>query len=107
MSLHLYSAEEQLESVEQLIRDLRQDQSPSTRRHVDVLKSMAADLRANLDRPHAIALGELEGALRNMKRSKGALGYDNGKMVAVAERLVRHWPFVKLALQHFGEETAE
>ena len=107
MSLHLYTAAEQLESVEQLIRDLRYDQSPSTRRHVDVLKSVASELRARLDKPRAIALGELETSLRSMKRSKTSFGYDHGKMIAVAERLVRHWPFVKLALQHFGEETAE
>lgn len=107
MSLHLYTSDQQLEGVERLIQDLRGDYSPATRRNVDILKSLAAELRARLDIPRAISLGELERALLNMKRSKTPLGYDRNKMAAVTEVLIKHWPFVRLALEHFGEETAE
>jgi hypothetical protein len=107
VSLHSFTLEEKLEEIEQLIVESRR---PGSRYHHDrflILKAIAADLRATLDKPRSLSLGELERCIRKVKESHSALGYEAGRLVETANTLIHHWPFVRQALEHFGEETVE
>lgn len=116
MSLTTIELEDQLRAVDDMIMEIsrsaraRVADGPShetTRLRYEVLKAVAADLRARLDRPRSLALGEIERAIARMTASKTRLGYGEGKMINVCATLVRHWPFVRQALEHYGEASAE
>lgn len=106
MSLHLMSIDEKIEAVERVILLLRatNSQPPGT---LENLKAVAADLRARQELPTSNALGELERALFRVKQSKTGLGYDEGKLIAVANTVISKWPMIRQALEQFGEESAE
>jgi hypothetical protein len=110
MSLHTFRLEEKLGEVEKMIVEARQSRgkpgSAGYRRYM-VLKAIAADLRARLDLPRSLSLGELERCVDRIKQSRTGIGYENGALVAAANTLINRWPFVRQALEHFGEETAE
>ncbi len=116
MALTTIELEEQLRVIDEMIVELRRGamdrvgDGPSheaTRVRYEVLKAVAADLRARIEKPRSLALGEIERAIAKMTASKTRLGYEEGKMLHVAAMLVRHWPFVKQALENFGAESAE
>lgn len=106
MSLHTYSLDEKIEIAERLIHRYRSGNA-SEREAADILKSIAADLRGRGEMPRSLALGEIERAIKSVKQSHTGLGYENGKLMALAERLIRHWPTVQQALEQFGEEVAQ
>lgn len=98
------SREKQLKIVEEIIARMREDRHSET---VAALKTVASDLRANLELPRSNALGELERAMDKLYASKTALGYDQRTMVAVAYVIVKKWSTVRQALEQFGEEGME
>lgn len=102
--MKVMSREDQLRIVEEMIANLRSERHGET---VTVLKSIAGELRARLELPRSNALGELERAMQRLDDSKTALGYDQRKLAAVANVIVSKWPTVRLALEQFGEESAE
>jgi hypothetical protein len=110
VSLHLFSLDEKIEAmtleVERVRKLPRPFGSPAQRRH-EILKAVLADLRARAIFPKSQPLGELERALVKMKESKTALGYETGQMIAVTGVLVNKWPFIRQALEQYGEESAE
>lgn len=96
MTLHVCTTEEKLDEVERLIRvDPRNE----------VLKAVAADLRARLDGAPAAALVLLERKVVAAARSKTSLGYSQNHMIRVAEEFLCRWPLVKQALEKFGAEV--
>jgi hypothetical protein len=105
MSLHVFSLEQKLEVVERLIITTRNRHGAD--QTYEILKAIGADLRASLDLPKSNTLGELDRALYRVKTSKTALGYDEGKMVAVANVVIHKWPHIRMALEQFGDESAE
>ncbi len=116
MALTTIELEDQLRAIDAMIVELRRSagirvaDGPSheeARVRYEVLKAIAADLRGRLDRPRSLALGEIERAIRRMLATKGPLGYADGQMLALASCLTRHWPFVRQALEHYGEASAE
>ena len=116
MSLTTIELEEQLRAIDEMIVELKRTATArvgdapafeASRLRYEVLKAVAADLRARLDRPRSLSLGEIERAIAKMAASKTRLGYDEGKMTHVAATLVRHWPFVRQALENYGEASAE
>lgn len=116
MSLTTIELEEQLRAIDEMIVELKRSATArvadapafeATRLRYEVLKAVAADLRARLDRPRSLSLGEIERAISKMTASKTRLGYEEGKMLHVCSTLVRHWPFVRQALEYYGEESAE
>lgn len=106
MAVKVFRADEKLEVIEAILESDRHNGVHKTKRH-DVLKAVAADLRVRADRPRSLPLGEIERAIKRARESITSLGYDQRKLVSVAETLIHHWPFVSQALEHFGEESAE
>ncbi len=110
MSLHTSSLAKQIAAIEKVIVSLRASGARSSAEDSDVfeaVKAIAADLRARQNLPNSNALTELERVLFRMRTSKTALGYDDGKMIAVANVVVHNWPTIRQALERFGEESAE
>lgn len=110
MSLSMATNEQKLAAMEQEINEARKARrypGSEAHQHYETLKAIAADIRAQLELPRSQTLGAMERALYQLVRSKTALGYDEGKMNAVAQIVVHKWPFIRLALEKFGEESAE
>lgn len=110
MSLHLFTLDEKLDAIHmELVSIKRAGFAPGSaqQRQYNALKAIAADLRAHQIFPRSQPLGELERALESMKATKTALGYSQDKMAHVANVVIHRWPFIRQALEKFGEESAE
>jgi hypothetical protein len=110
MILHLFTIEEKIDAIEAELkwsRSARREPGSREQRHHELLKAIAADLRARQTLPRNNALGDLSRTLEKMKSSKTALGYEQGKMIEVANVVVSKWPVISQALELFGEESAE
>lgn len=113
MSLHLYSIDEKITAITAAINEFRCRPRPpgsANQRHFDLLKAIAADLRARQQLPRNNALGTLERELESMKRQKCHgmdFGYDMKSMARVTSVLISKWPIVCQALEAFGEVSAE
>ena len=112
MSLKVYSVEEKLRVItEVMVSERRKASENGTSARgalrYEVLQSIAADLRARQERTRSNPLGDLERHIVAVRASKTSLGYNNIRLIALAEALIGKWPFVSQALEHFGEESAE
>jgi hypothetical protein len=112
MSLHLFTLDEKIDAMHiELTAIKRAGFKPGSaqQRQYNVLKAITADLRAQQIFPRSLPLGELERALESMKAAKpaGLPGYPQDKMAHVANIVIHRWPFIRQALEAFGEETAE
>ncbi len=111
MSLRVFTLEDKIRAIETEIMEARgADRPPGSlaQRHYELLKSIAADLRARKHLPRNNALGELELALDLMKRApRLTAGYNESKMIAVTNIVISKWPVISQALEQFGEESAE
>ena len=110
MALKVCTRQEQLDAIVREIevaRKARRDPGSAEHQHYQVLQSIAADIRARLEFPRSNALGDMERAIFQLVRSKTALGYDGGKMNAVAQVVVNKWPTIRAALEQYGEESPE
>lgn len=110
MALRMVTLEQKLEAIEREIneaRKARRDPGSEAHAHYEALKSIAGDIRARLELPRSQTLGAMERSLFQLVRSKTALGYDDGKMNAVAQVVVQKWPTIRMALEQYGEESAE
>jgi hypothetical protein len=103
MALRMMSVEDKLAVVERVIRNHRDQRSPT----VQTLKALAKDLRARVDVPKSNALGQLERALQKMQETRTDTGYDRNMMSEVAKVVINKWSHIRQALEEFGEETAE
>lgn len=109
MSLQVFTVEEKIEALHREIDELRRAGLPprsAQQRHYKTLCAILNDLRAR-QMPRSLPLGELERGLERVKASKTALGYDQGKMIHVANIVISRWPFIQQALENFGAESAE
>lgn len=96
MTLHVFSTSEKLDEVERLLRvDPRNE----------LLKAVAADLRARLDGAPSAALTLLERRVVGAVRAKTPVGYPHNHLVGVAEELLGKWALVKQALEMFGADV--
>lgn len=110
MALNMSTNEQKLAAMELEIneaRKARRDPGSDAHQHYQILKAIAADIRAQLELPRSQTLGAMERALNQLAQTKTDAGYDDGKMNAVAQVVVHKWPFIRLALEKFGEESAE
>lgn len=105
----IISNEEKLRVIGEVIDDLAKRNGGQVRNHPFYypLKVIARDIKGRIDLPRSNPLGEIERALQRTYESKTAIGYDSGQLQAVAGTLMKHWPIVKQALEHFGEVSAE
>lgn len=110
MALRIHTLEQKLELINRLVFDARGPARAGDRQAMDefeILKEIAQEIEARREMPRSQALGALERALYSVQRSKTALGYDEGRMVQVAQVVIQKWQFIRLALEKFGEESAE
>lgn len=95
MTLHVHTTAEKLDEVERLLRvDPRNE----------VLKGIAADLRARLEGSPSAALVTLERVIVAAARAKTPVGYPHNHLVQVAEHVLGRWSLIKQALERFGAE---
>lgn len=109
MSLQVFTVEEKIEALHREIDELRRAGFPprsAQQRHYKTLCAILNDLRAR-QMPRSLPLGELERGLERVKASKTALGYDQGKLIHVANVVISRWPFIQQALENFGAESCE
>jgi hypothetical protein len=103
-----FTVEEQLDEVDALIRVFHRGHPSRMSAHgVNVLKSIAADLRGRVPDAPEIARSELQRRINDMMRSKTVLGFERGAMVGLAQELIGRWPTVKVALEKFEKELTE
>ncbi len=109
MSLHVITPEEKLAVIQAAISATRKKArtDPVHRKNFEVLKAVAADLEARIAFPTSNTLGSLRRGLDLVKQSKTALGYDQGRLLHVANIVISKWPTISQALEQFGEESAE
>lgn len=110
MGFRMHTLEQKLALVERLIVDSREEARSGSADAVEtnsILKDLATEFRARLELPRNQALGAMERALYQVVRSKTSLGYDEGKMIAVANVVLHKWPTIRQALEQYGEESAE
>lgn len=111
MSLHnsMLTLDEKIRVVDLLIADTRRQAKHDqvAAEHLKTLKAIAADLEARRGCPRSNALGELERILSRVLQSKTRLGYDEHQLADLARHVINKWPFIRQALERFGEEGAE
>lgn len=101
--------EEQLVAIDGLLKKY----GPRARRNPDdanvcaVLKAVHANIKARLECPRSLPLGELERALKQALRSKTGIGYEQRDLAAIAHAVIQRWPHIREALEFYGERTAE
>lgn len=71
------------------------------------LKGLMNDLNGRIALPRSNALGEIERSLQRTYATRVGRSYDVGQLTAVANTLMKHWPVIRQALEHFGEISAE
>lgn len=104
MSFHPFTTLEKLVEIERLIQTAKEGPLPEGARRIDLLKSIAADLRARLELAPSVALLQIERRMTTLHRRRGAGRQEiaNAKF-GIAEELVARWPTVKQALEQFDE----
>ena len=110
MTVGIYSLAEKQAAMDVEIKEARAGRrSPGSALHhqYEVLKSIAADLRARQELPRNNTLGQLERQIELVRKSGTALGYDRMRLMELANFLINRWPIVSQALEQFGEEAME
>jgi hypothetical protein len=102
MTLRMYTAGQQVEELEGLIRDLRQGRRPTV--SVDVVKSVVEDIRARFPEEAGDTLGGLQRLLADAAASRTALGWSAGSMQAIAQFVIGRWPRIRQSLERFEAE---
>ena len=90
---------DRLRILEFQVDQLRRELERLEKRHAEAIYSAAWHFAA--------PVRLVERAIRRMLATKGPLGFADGQMLALASCLTRHWPFVRQALEHYGEASAE
>lgn len=106
LKIDLISNEEKLRAIGDLLDDIRKQTGRDDPSYL-AMKAVARDLKSRLELPRSNTLGEIERALERTSRSRTALGYDEGQLQQVAYTVMKHWPVIRQALEHFGEVSAE
>ncbi len=97
MTTKAFTTAEKLAVIENII------ENPSPGDDVDVLKSIARDLRGRLDGTPSVALAEMDRVVVAALRSRAAPGH----MIALGQETLRRWPTVKQSLELFGASAEE
>lgn len=104
------SLDEKIRVLDLILRNLRPGARAGNEvaaENYEALKAVAADLQARSQLARSDTLVEIEVALERVKRSRTALGYDQGQIIALANTIVRRWPTIAQALEQFSKEAVE
>lgn len=106
LKIGLISNEEKKRALSAALDDIR---IADGRNHPDylALKALMGDLIGRMELPRSNVLGEIERALQRTHDSRTALGHDSGQLASVAYTVMKHWPVIRQALEHYGEVSAE
>lgn len=110
MTVGIYSLDQKLSAMDIEIKEARvgrRDPGSALQHQYEVLKSIAADLRARQQCPRSNTLGQLERQIELVRKSGTALGYDQMRLMELANLIINRWPTVSQALEIFGEESCE
>jgi RecA/RadA recombinase len=105
MTLRMFTAEQQIEALENLIRDARLGRRPAV--SVEVVKSIVEDIRARFPEESGETLGGLQRLLADAAASRTALGWSAGSMQAIAQFVIGRWPRIRQSLERFEAELTE
>lgn len=107
MSLKLYSVDDKIKVVDDILVFLRKSGWRYTIEH-SVLTNIAKELRARRDIRKSVTLVALESEIEAVVASKnGSAGYDHGRLIHLANMVVSRWPAISQALEQSAEETAQ
>jgi hypothetical protein len=101
VTLRLFTVDEQAAHLEAVIGALRGGKRPATA-SIEVLKSIAKDLRARVNAPGHAVLLDLQRRIADAAASRTTLGWDVGALRGIAEQVIGHWPTIRQALERFG-----
>jgi hypothetical protein len=106
MSDRIFTTEEKLAEVEQLVENFRWSrrypEDPEYQTYL-VLKAIAEDLRAPLPATQNKALEVVGFVVNAAMRSKAQLGYlEVGHQQAIADRVMKYWGTIRSALEQCG-----
>ena len=110
MAAKLFSLDDKIGAMHlELVDARRKDRPPGSpaQRHYEILKAIAADLRARQEITCSQTLGELGRMLERIKSAPEVNGYDHGRLVNMAHFIIGRWPLIQQALENFGEESVE
>lgn len=102
MTLRIYTDARKLEVLRGVIAERLQRDAGDPER-TNVLKAIATDMEAR-SAPVADAIPFFEQRLRNIDRSRTALGYEQGQLIALANDFIGRWPIIRAALAARTEE---
>lgn len=106
MTLHLFTDEEKLAEIDRIIRSMKEFKLKfSERRQIDIMISIAKDMRAKQPEAPSQALTEIERSLVAVERSKTRLGYDERTLIHLANDVIGYWPTLRAALLNQGRES--
>ena len=113
MSYHRFTTMEKIGVIEMLIEDARAvgGAPPGSEKHVriQIMKSIAADLRGQLEGAPSVALVEIDRRLTALDRIRRGGNFDTanpralGALIGLMQEMVCRWPTVKLALEQLDE----
>lgn len=102
MTLHVITTEEKIGVVDRLILSEKRHGNPAI---AEVLKSIAADLRARIDCAPSVALIDIDRRVVAVKRSQTNGGYDPHALHELGQGVAQHWPAIKQALELYGADA--
>lgn len=104
--MQLFSDTEKLEEVERIIRSMKAFKMPyRDRRELQIMISIAEDIRARAPDHASATMVTLENLLRTCERSKTRLGYDENALLDLANHVIGLWPEICTALKGQIETT--
>lgn len=110
MSIEIFSLDDKIAVLDVEIQEARSGRrAPGTAlyRHYEVLKAIAADVRARQALPRNSTLGAIERELVRLRQTRTVDGFDVGRMTELSNMVNSRWPVISQALERYGEESAE
>lgn len=105
---------QKLAIVEGLIEDFRwasrgaeKTKYPEELKTYNVLREIAADIRAASEKAHHPLYHGLRDLVEKGRATKTAAGYTAGALVTIAQYVLGHWPVLRRVLEDFDERSAE
>lgn len=105
MATHIFSNQERLRLLEDLIAKLRREGNGEYNVTVALLGTICKELRAEGPGPADAAVNALEERIEAVQRSRTALGFDAVRVASMGMEFMGRWPVIKRALQGAKEQA--